>query len=179
MGGKADVTQNILQTTSLRAFSQLFLMVTQSVRGYSGQKACGAISQAALPKVSLNFFLWIPIPRTCPYTESLYSLVSGMASTTFTCYAYRESMGSSLRVHVQLWLPPPNPVCSFACSLHGEPGPLSSVQSQYLLHARDVRFKLFYHNLHTVKHMSFGKHSHLEEGLPRVCLLVPLIAPAI
>lgn len=49
MGGKADMTQNILQTTPLRTFSQLFLMVTQSVRGYSGQKVCGAISQAALP----------------------------------------------------------------------------------------------------------------------------------
>lgn len=50
MGGKADVTQNILQITPSRTFSQLFLVVTQSVCGYSGQKLCGAISQAALPR---------------------------------------------------------------------------------------------------------------------------------
>ena len=49
MGGKADVTQNILQTKPSRIFSQLFLVVAQNVHGYSEQKVCGPISQAALP----------------------------------------------------------------------------------------------------------------------------------
>ena len=129
-------------------------------------------------QVSLNFFPWTPIPRTCPHTASLYSLVSGMASTPLTCSAtdspwvLASDSTSSSGCH---------PTIQFAallapCMVSQDHSPLCNPSTFYMHAMLDLNSYII---IYTQLNICPLVGSHLEEGLPRVCLLVPLIASAI
>lgn len=177
MGGKADVTQNILQTTPLESSSQPSQWSLKVFMDILSKKYVGPFPRHS--QVSLNFFLWIPIPRTCPHTVTLYSLVSGMASTTFTCSVYRESTGSSLRFMSSSGCHPTSQFAALLapCTVSQDHSPLYNPSTYYMHAMSDLNYYIIIYlqlNICPLVGESFRKGTSKS-----VFISTPLIAPAI